>query len=60
MDPDLTPHSVVFDPGLHCLHRPVCHNTFCDYDIFEVKWTNKILTIMQFFSKQYSPAVRYE
>ena len=27
MDPDQTLHSVASDLGLHCLQRPVCHNT---------------------------------
>ena len=30
-DTDQTPHSVVSDLGLHCLHRPVCPNTYSKY-----------------------------
>ena len=27
VDPDQTPHSAASDLGLHCLQRPICHNT---------------------------------
>ena len=34
VDPDLTPHSAASDLGLHCLQRPICPNTYGDYDSF--------------------------
>ena len=34
VDPDQMPHSWVSHPGLHCLLRPVCPNTWRYYDTF--------------------------
>ena len=32
VDPDETPHSVASHLGQHCLLKPVCPNTYDEYD----------------------------
>ena len=42
VDPDQTPHSVASDLGLHCLHWPICPNTWGYYSILKYRHDNQL------------------